>query len=68
MDDLNISDETSSTTSSTENNQKQAQNSDSGRFDDPDDLYPTKEQEKTPEEKYHKEQEEMKKWNKDLES
>jgi hypothetical protein len=69
LDDL-IKDngETSSTTSSTESSQNQAQNSNSGRLDDPDDLYSTKEQEETPEEKYHREQEEMKKWDKDLES
>jgi hypothetical protein len=44
LDDLNTDNgETSSKTSSTENGQNQAQNSDSGRFDDQDDLFPRKE-------------------------
>ena len=65
LDDLSRdNNETSSTTSSTENGQNQAQNSDSGRFDDPDDLFPKSE---TPEEKYRREQEEIANWDKGFE-
>jgi hypothetical protein len=53
--------ETTSKTSFKENSQKQAQNSDSGRFDDQDDLFPPNE---SIEEKYRREQEEISKWNK----
>ena len=59
-DPITDNNEISSKTLSIENSQNQAQNSDSGRFDDPDDLFPKNE---TPEEKYRREQEEQKNWN-----
>jgi hypothetical protein len=62
IDDPLIKDKTSSTTSSKENGQNQAQNSDFGRLDGLDDLIPNNE---TPEQKYQREQEEIKKWDED---
>jgi hypothetical protein len=64
-DPLKYNKETSSTMSSTENGQRQAQNSDYGRLDDPDDLFPIIKEESS-EEKYCREQEEIAKWNKGL--
>ena len=64
MDELNTDSGTSSTTPSTENSQKQAQNSFCGRLDGLDDVFPTNE---TSQEKYDREQEEQKTWGKGLE-